>query len=885
MNIKKYISVGLCAAMLSCCAAGCTKESESVETEGTNMNLESVSSATEAEKTEEVEEFPTAPVNASYKSVTVDGNTVNMDAGTVFRGLGVVTGNNSSRLLMDYKVQNPEAYWEIMNLLFKPDYGAGLTHIKIEFGSDVNSSSGTEPSVMRSADETADVTRGAGFLFAADALTINPDITVDLLRWGEPKWVTDAFAESDEAGHEARYKWYKSAIDAAFDTYGMKFTHISADMNETEKPDPDWIVYFADRLENETDERYDYGAIKIVASDELGSWRLAREMLSNGKLRDAVDILAEHYNTWADGNAKTLNSEYGKEIWYTEGIASTNIAKLSVTSNGSGLNGTNGALDVCNRIINGYYNGKMTMYEYQPAVAAYYSGAKYFPKSLLNAQNPWSGYYEADCGIWTSAHFTRFAKNGWRYIDSACYGDGKESHSISETTNNYMTVTDPETGDYSIVICNDSAEQRNYTFTFENMTKADAPFSIWETRGPDEGQAYDANYFKKIGTYKPAETDGKYAYSIEVKPYSLVTVTTLDIGEADASVSICGYEDIPLDVNYSDDFNYPAEFLSSRGNAPLYTTDYGGAFEVAEVFGAGLTFLPREAFKDAEGSGEQVLMQMIDADNKPTDWHYRGTPNPITSLGDDRWSNYSAQIDFRFADPADDNYISFGMRYLTAELNTQTAENGYGIRICPNGKWTFLKNGRKLEEGTIEGFSAAPWHSVKMTVSENKVGVAVDGEEELVRYTDPDPYNHSGRISIGSALYKNIFDNLRVSPVGENNIVTRIDDHDPRVRYAGNWDRTVPDGYVHFNRTRSKGTADGGETSFELDFDGSRIALIGETGSAKFDVYIDGKLFESAETAGAKARQCWYAANIAKGGHTLKVVVTEGTLCVDAIEY
>lgn len=349
--------------------------------------------------TEAKNEIPTAKVDTSYKAVSIDGNTVNMDNGTVYRGLGVVTGNNSSRLLMDYKTQNPDAYWEIMNLLFKPDYGAGLTHIKIEFGTDVNSSSGTEPSIMRSADEPADVTRGAGFMFAADALSINPDITVDLLRWGEPKWVTDAFSESEEKGFEARYKWYKAAIDGAYDKYGMKFTHISADMNEADKVDTDWIIYFADKLNNETDQRYDYSQIKIVASDEIGSWKIADEMMTNETLREAVDILAEHYNTWASDKAKMLNKSYGKEIWYTEGVASTNIARLAVTSNGSGINGTNGALDVCNRIINGYYNGKMTMYEYQPAVAAYYSGAKYFPKSLLNAQTPWSGYYEANCGI------------------------------------------------------------------------------------------------------------------------------------------------------------------------------------------------------------------------------------------------------------------------------------------------------------------------------------------------------------------------------------------------------------------------------------------------------------------------------------------------------
>ncbi|MCM1167810.1 MAG: glycosyl hydrolase family 59 [Ruminococcus sp.] len=866
MNIKKIIAYGIAAAMLPCCLAGCSRGGDSNKSEVSDMNSQSTSNGETNSSTVEEKEIPVAAVNSSYKSVTVDGNTVNTDDGTVFRGLGAVTGNNSSRLLMDYKTQNPDAYWEIMNLLFKPDYGAGLTHIKIEFGSDVNSSSGTEPSIMRSEDETADVTRGAGFMFAADALTINPDITVDLLRWGEPKWVTDAFSESVEKGHEARYKWYKSALDAAYDTYGMKFTHVSADMNEAAAVDTEWIIYLADRLENETDERYDYGAIKIVASDELGSWNIAKEMLANEQLCDAVDILAEHYNTWSNDDVKKLNTEYGKEVWYTEGVASTNIAKLAVNSNGCGLNGTNGALDVCNRVINGYYNGKMTMYEYQPAVAAYYSGAKYFPKSLLNAQDPWSGYYEADCGIWTSAHFTRFIKNGWRYIDSACFGDGKEAHAISETTNNYMAVTDTETGDYSIVICNDSAEQRNYTFTLENMEKADAPFTVWETRGPDGGQAFDANYFKNIGTFKPAEVDGKYAYSVEVKPYSIITITTLDIGEVDVSVYECAHEDKPLDVNYSDDFGYSEEFLSSRGNAPLYTTDYGGAFEVAAV------------------DGEQVLMQMINADNKPTDWRYRGTPNPITSLGDDRWSDYSAAIDFKFDGNADDNYVSFGVRYLTAELNTNTADNGYGLRVMPSGAWTLIKNGSAVERGTVEGFDAAAWHSVKITAVENVVTAALDGTE-LIKYADDGAYNNSGRVFIGSGLYNNVFDNLKVSGEGEHHTVTRVDDHDARVTYTGDWDRTVPDGYVHFNRTRSKGTANGDNTAFELEFEGSRISLVGETDAAKFDVYVDGELLESAEAAKCAARQCFYSADLPDGAHTLKVVVTEGTLSVDVIEY
>ena len=871
MKIRKFITMAVCASLLVCMGTGCASKNKATEETvmQESQTAESISDATETIMTEIVNQIPYAFINNSYYNVKIDGNTVNNDEGTVYRGLGVVTGNNSSRLLMDYKTENPDAYWEIMNLLFKKDHGAGLTHVKIEFGTDVNSSSGTEPSIMRSADEEADVTRGAGFMFAADALSINPDITVDLLRWGEPKWVNDAFSISQEAGFEARYKWYKSALDKAYDTYGIKFTHISADANEADKVDTEWIIYFADRLENETDERYDYGAIKIVASDEVGSWKIADAMTENEQLRNAVDILGEHYNTWANDKVKTLNKVHGKEVWYTEGVASTNIARLAVNSNGSGLNGTNGALDVCNRIINGYYNGRMTMYEYQPAVAAYYSGAKYFPKSLLNAQNPWSGYYEADCGIWTSAHFTWFAENGWRYIDSGCYGDGKEAHAISETTNNYMTVTDTETGDYSVIICNDSEEQRNYTFTLENMTKADAPIYVWETRGPDKDQAYDENYFRHIGTYQPVEENGKYAYSIEVKPYSIVTVTTLD-KTADTAVYKCGYEDIPLDINYSDDFEYSDEFLSSRGYAPLYTTDYGGAFEVAEV------------------DRNKVLMQMINADNKPVDWRFRGTPNPITSLGDDRWSNYSAEISFKLADDAEDNYIAFGTHYLTAELDSWSAENGYSVRVYPDGRWELKKNAYTVLNDNMDNFDSSVWHTVKLTVDGINISAYIDGRE-AASFVDEYAHANSGRISIGSGLYNNIFDDLKVTPVeGKKAVITRIDDHDAAIRYTGDWYRTVPDGYIHFNRTISRAEIAEGDTSeksLEFDYTGGSFGIIGRTDQYDIEIYIDGELYETRHSIGADARQCSCFVDVPEGEHKVKIKVIGGSFTIDAVEY
>ena len=54
-------------------------------------------------------------------------------------------------------------------------------------GSDINSSSGTESCIMRYPDEIPDPRRGAGFMLCRDAKQINPELTLDMLWWGEPR--------------------------------------------------------------------------------------------------------------------------------------------------------------------------------------------------------------------------------------------------------------------------------------------------------------------------------------------------------------------------------------------------------------------------------------------------------------------------------------------------------------------------------------------------------------------------------------------------------------------------------------------------------------------------------------------------------------------------
>ncbi|HKM32502.1 MAG TPA: glycosyl hydrolase family 59, partial [Oscillospiraceae bacterium] len=576
-------------------------------------------------------------------NIVINGENANTLETMLFRGAGMVSGNNSSRLLLDYKAENPDAYWEIMNYIFG-EKGIGITFLKLEMGSDVNSSSGTEPSVKRTQDERADVTRGAGYQLAADAKTINPDLSLDMLWWSEPVWV----AEADDV-YEARYKWYKETLDAAFETYAIKFDYVSTTQNERAY-DENWIIYLSKTLKSEIDCPYDYSKIKIVAGDEVCTWIIADKMLGNEELLSAIDVIGSHYTSRSTEAAQSLAYEYGKELWFSEGSTSMSYAQgtYRFDEGGSGLDGLNGALDIANRNIMMYPNGRMTMCQYQPVVSAYYDGVTYCQKQFILASDPWSGYYMLDNGFFISLHFSQFMKKGWAFVDGASYADAKnggDGHGLADSVYSYVTSTDTETGDYSTVITNTTSEPIAYNFTVSNLAKASSAVEVWETRGPDGGR-YDENYFKKTDTITPISKGDTYTYSVVVKPSSIVTVSTIKLEETDYSNPNDSERTI-LSLPYTDDFeyfNYDENYLSSRGNAPRYTTDQGGAFEVRNI------------------DGNNVVMQMITPELKAKEWGW--TPDPTTNFGDDRWFNYSVSVDVTFAksDNADSNYTGVGLR-------------------------------------------------------------------------------------------------------------------------------------------------------------------------------------------------------------------------------
>ena len=95
--------------------------------------------------------------------------------GRRFDGVGGLSGGGcSTRLLADY---NSISYNQIMDYLFLPGFGASLQILKVEIGGDVQSTDGTEPSHMHSADDE-NYQRGYEWKVMVEAKRRNSNITL-----------------------------------------------------------------------------------------------------------------------------------------------------------------------------------------------------------------------------------------------------------------------------------------------------------------------------------------------------------------------------------------------------------------------------------------------------------------------------------------------------------------------------------------------------------------------------------------------------------------------------------------------------------------------------------------------------------------------------------
>ena len=100
--------------------------------------------------------------------------------------MGAISGGGAtSRNLVDYPAVQQS---QILDLLFKPHFGASLQTLKVEVGGDLLTTDGSESSHMHN-NHTIDMKAGYEWWLMTEAKKRNPKIKLYGLPWAFPGWV------------------------------------------------------------------------------------------------------------------------------------------------------------------------------------------------------------------------------------------------------------------------------------------------------------------------------------------------------------------------------------------------------------------------------------------------------------------------------------------------------------------------------------------------------------------------------------------------------------------------------------------------------------------------------------------------------------------------
>ncbi|XP_058148705.1 galactocerebrosidase isoform X2 [Dasypus novemcinctus] len=410
--------------------------------------------------------------------------------GREFDGIGALSGGGAtSRLLVNY----PEPYRsEILDYLFKPNFGASLHILKVEIGGDGQTTDGTEPSHMHYAlDE--DYFRGYEWWLMKEAKKRNPNITLMGLPWSFPGWLGKGF-NWPYVNLQLTAYYIISWIVGAKHYHNLDIDYVGIWNERTF--DINYIKMLRKMLNNQGLQQ-----VKIIASDNL--WEpISASMLLDPELLKAIDVIGAHYPGTCTVMDATLT---GKKLWSSEDFSTFNNAL------GAGCWG---------RILNqNYINGYMTSTIAWNLVASYYQQLPYGRSGLMTAQEPWSGHYVVESPIWISAHTTQFTQPGWYYLKTVGH---------LEKGGSYVALTDG-LGNLTIIV--ETMVNSSGSFTLE--LHEDELFTLTTLttgrkgnhRLPPESQPFPARYEDDFNIHYPpfseapnfADQTGVFEYFINTE--------------------------------------------------------------------------------------------------------------------------------------------------------------------------------------------------------------------------------------------------------------------------------------------------------------------------------------------------------------------------------
>ena len=453
--------------------------------------------------------------------------------GKRFDGIGIVNGGGAtSVLLKDYPERQRN---EIMDMVYKPMFGASVSSLLVEIPGDGNSTQGSMPSHSHYLGDF-NYRRGYIWWIMQEAKKRNPLLTLDGTAWSAPAWVEDFWSQK-------MVDYYISWLLGLRRVYGLNLDAIGC---HNEKG----VSYeFAKELRKAMDEK-GFRDVKLHGFDNWGDSKMdfLNDMQADKELRESLDIVSAH--TFSEiqltKEQRKMIEGMGKPIWNTEDHVYRKgfDALISIVK----CFNENYIISGATKIINWY------------DIAGVYPLEPYScDPAMILAREPWSGNYEIREALWGYAHYGQFTQVGWRYVDDGCIN--------LEQGGSMVTLREPETGDYSIIFETKDAERSQVVKVKVAGGLSTNKLCVWYSDSK-----------KQFIRVKDITPQNGY-YSITLKPNSVYSISTTT-GQQKGVFSHIPLS-TPFPSPYEDDFDsysHPVEW----GYLPHYTADIIGCFELVE---------------------------------------------------------------------------------------------------------------------------------------------------------------------------------------------------------------------------------------------------------------------------------------------------------------
>jgi hypothetical protein len=607
----------------------------------------------------QVQPAPAAATSAA-QLVTIDGR----DSGRRFDGLGGVSAGGSSRLLFDY---SEPARGQILDYLFRPNYGAAIQILKVEIGGEVNGTVGSEASHMRERGAVG-CDRGYEWWLMKEARKRNPAIRLAALQWGAPGWLEGGFWSQDNIAYVIEW------LDCA-KGHGLTIDYVGG-WNES-GTDPAWFVAFDSALAKA------YPDVQIIAADNTHTahWNVAAAMARDAAFAAAADIIGVH----GPGGSRT-NPEY---VEVESSDTARRIGKPLWASELSSLAHDVGAVPLARVFNRSYVDARITGQMIWTPVSAWYPTLPIADTGPIVAEWPWSGFYDVGKSVWSLAHTTQFTEPGWRYLDGASRRLASGASMVS--------LASPEGADYSIVVeAMDVVRPTTVALQLRNLPTRD--LHLWVT---DLRSENPIDHFRHAGTISPSS--GRF--ELRLDPGRLYTVSTRTgpaKGDARPTATVHAQLELPFRARFDE---------LAPGRLARFFSDVNGAFEAAPCAG---------------GRAGLCYRQLVG--RQPIEWHGPDMP-PTTIVGDARWwGDYRVSADVLLEEPGFVELLGRvdgvqGDEHVSG-YHLQVAGDG-AWRLYSQGM-----DGTEvaLASGRV-AFAVSAWHTLALHLQGDEVRVLIDGTQ------------------------------------------------------------------------------------------------------------------------------------------------------------